>query len=293
MAVFEDFIQELKQYDSLEAIQSRFQDTNGIINELGTITVLCSKKIIDPDPDNFIRYAPDDATVVGLFVKLHKGLEILFCAHNSGTLDAVWPLIRINFEAYIKMRYLIREGKDAQKLYRLTSYKNRYKMYQKYNDGGNDITDVFLYKFLNDINDDGFTIRDFEDNTLWKAFEGKSFEELMKMFEPAENYLSGYALESDSIHSDWGDIRQLHLQPINGGFVVKIEPEKYHGRAILAFIYLHLQATESFLAWYKNDFGVEIVFAEELITELKRVSKILMLHFINIYKNSPDYFVQN
>ena len=132
MTVFEKFIQQLKQYDSLGAIQSRFQDSSGIINELGTITVLCSKKIIDPDPDNFIRYAPNDATVVGLFVKLHKGLEILFSAHNSGALDAVWPLMRINFEAYIKMRYLIREGKDAQKEYRLKSYKNRYKMYQKY-----------------------------------------------------------------------------------------------------------------------------------------------------------------
>ncbi len=293
MTVFEKFIQQLKQYDSLGAIQSRFQDSSGIINELGTITVLCSKKIIDPDPDNFIRYAPNDATVVGLFVKLHKGLEILFSAHNSGALDAVWPLMRINFEAYIKMRYLIREGKDAQKEYRLKSYKNRYKMYQKYNNGGNAITDVFLYKFLNDINDEGFTINDFENNTSWKAFGGKSFEELLKEFEPVENYLSGYALESDSIHSDWGDVRQLHLQPSNGRFVVKIEPEKYHGRAILACIYLHLQATESFLDWYKNDFGAEIVFAEELITELKRVSKILMLHFINIYKNRPDYFVQN
>lgn len=254
---------------------------------------MCSKKIIDPDPDNFILYDPDDATVVGLFVKLHKGLKVLLSAHFSGTLDALWPLIRINYEAYIKMRYLIREGKDAQKEYRLKSYKNRYKMYQKYNDGGNSVTDVFLYKFLNDINDEGFTIKDFGESTSWKAFGGKSFEELMKEFEPAENYLSGYALESDSIHSDWGDVRQLHLQPSNGRFFVKIEPKQYHGRVILACIYLHLQAIESFLNWYKNDFGAEIVFAEELITELKRVSQMLMLHFIDIYKNSPDYFVQH
>lgn len=81
MTVFEEFIQQLQQYDSLEAIQSRFQDRSGIIKELGSITVLCSKKIIDPDPDNFILYDPDDATVVGLFVKLHKGLKVLLSAH--------------------------------------------------------------------------------------------------------------------------------------------------------------------------------------------------------------------
>ena len=277
----------------METIQSRFQDSCGIIDELGTITVMCSRKIIDPDPENFIQYDPDDATVVGLFIKLHKGLEVLFNAHNSGSLDAVWPLIRINYEAYIKMKYLIRDGKEAQKEYRLKSYKNRYKMYKEYNDGGNAVTDVFLYKFLNDINDEGFAIKDFENNTSWKAFGGKSFEELLKEFEPAENYLSGYALESDSIHSDWGDIRQLHLQPCNGRFVIKIEPERYHGRVILACIYLQLQASESFLDWYKTDFGAEIEYAADLIKELKRVSEMLMRHFIDIYKNRPDYFVQN
>lgn len=293
MTVFKEFIQQLKQYDSLGAIQTRFQDSSGIIKELGTITVLCSQIIIDPDPENYIQYDPDEATVVGLFIKLHKGLDVLFNAHLSGALDAVWPLIRINYEAYIKMRYLIREGKDAQKEYRLKSYRNRYRMYKEYNDGGNAVTDVFLYKFLNDIKDEGFTIQEFENNKSWKAFGGKSFEELLKEFEPAENYLSGYALGSDSIHSDWGDIRQLHLQPSNGHFVVKIEPEKYHGRVILACIYMHLQAAESFLDWYKNDFGADIVFAEELIKELKRVSEMLMLHFIDIYKNRPDFFVQN
>ena len=191
------------------------------------------------------------------------------------------------------MRYLIREGKSAQRDYRLKSYKNRYKMYEKYNRKGNGVTDVFLYKFLEDIKVEGFTIQDFEAIKSWKAFGGKSFENLMKEFESAELYLPSYALVSDSIHSDWGDIRQLHLQELDGKFAVKIEPEKYHGRVILSCVYLHLQALENFLQWYRTDFGAEIIHAEDLVAELIRVIGILNSYFIGIYENKPDVFVRN
>lgn len=293
MMVFEDYIAHLKQYTDLDAIKKQYKDSSGIIDKVCSYTLMCSRKIIDPDPNNYIQYDPDDATIVGLLVKQHKGLEQLIQAHKLGTLDVAWPFIRINYEAYIKMLYLIREGKAAQREYRLKSYKNRYKMYEEYNKKGNGVTDVFLYKFLEDIKAEGFAIQDFEAVTSWKAFGGLSFEKLMTEFEPGELYLSGYALESDSIHSDWGDIRQLHLQERDGRFAVKIEPEKYHGRVILFCAYLHLQALESFLEWYKTDFGAEIVQAEGLITELKRVGKILWSHFLNVYEYNPDVFVKN
>ena len=293
MSVFEELIAHLKHYSDLATIQKEFKDSSGIIEELCSYTLMCSRKIIDPDPDNYIQYGPDDATVIGLLIKQHKGLEQLIQAHNSGTLDVAWSFIRINYEAYIKMRYLIREGKSAQRDYRLKSYKNRYKMYEKYNRKGNGVTDVFLYKFLEDIKAEGFTIQDFERISSWKAFGGKSFEMLMKEFEPEELYLSSYALGSDSIHSDWGDIRQLHLQELDGNFAVRIEPEKYHSRVILSCVYLHLQALEGFLQWYKTDFGAVIVNADDLISELKRVSRILLSHFLDVYEYQPDVFVKN
>lgn len=293
MTVFEELIAHLKLYADLDAIKMQYKDSNGIIDELCLYTLACSQKIIDPDPYNYIQYDPDDATIVGLLVKQHKGLELLIKSHKSGNLDVACPFIRINYEAYIKMLYLIREGEAAQRDYRLKSYKNRYKLFEKYNKKGNGVTDVFLYKFLEDIKADGFTIQDFEAITSWKAFGGKTFEKLMKEFEPEKLYLSTYALCSDSIHSDWGDIRQLYLQEFNGKFAVNIEPEKYHGRLILSCIYLHLQALESFLEWYKTGFGAEIVHAEDTITELKRVSRILLSHFLNVYENKPDVFVRN
>lgn len=292
MSVFKTIIQYLKQFTDIEVMSSHFKDSSGIIEKIGEYTLLCSKKIIDPDPSNFIAYKPDDATIIGLFVKQHKELNLLFNSHLSGNLDAAWPLIRINYEAYIKMKYLIRGGSSLQRDYRLKSYKNRFKMYQKFNQKGNGVTDVFLNKFLDDIKQDGFSIEDFESMNNWKAFDGKYFESLLKEFEPGENYLSGYALGSDSIHSDWGDIRQLHLGSDDGHYVVKIEPEKYHGRVILACIYLHLQATESILKWYKTELDAEIIDADELVAELKRVSSLLMSYFIDIYENTPDIFVR-
>lgn len=291
MTVFEEITQHLKQYSDIEAISSRFKNSNSVVQELGEYTVLCSRKIIDPDPENYIQYNPDDATIVGLFVKQHKGLECLFEAHKSGRLDVAWPYIRIDYEAYIKMRYLIDKGRDARRDYRIKSYKNRYEMYKRHNKKGNGVTDVFLYKFLSDIKEEGFTIEDFEAITSWKAFGGLSFEKLMKEYEPADFYLPGYALESDSIHSDWGDIRQLHLNMLHGKYSVKIDPEIYHGRVILMCIYLHLQSTGYFLEWTKKDFGVEILYADDLVDELKRVSAILMSYFVEIYENTPDVFV--
>lgn len=252
----------------------------------------CSHKIIDPEPDNFIQYEPNDAVIVGLYIKQHKGLSLLLDAHNEGKLDAAWPLIRINYEAYIKMRYLIMEGPEAQRDYRLKSYKNRYKMYEEHSSANNPVMDVFLYKFLNDIKNDGFTTDDFASVKFWAQFGGKKLDALMKIFEPEDIYRPGYGLESDSVHSDWGDIRQLHLEPSDGRYVVKIEPKKYHGRGILSCIYLHLQSTAAFLEWYKTDFGAEILFAEDLVSELKRVSELLMEHFVDIYENRPDIFVE-
>lgn len=77
MSVFEELIAHLKNYSDLATIQKEFKDSSGIIEELCSYTLMCSRKIIDPDPDNYIQYGPDDATVIGLLIKQHKGLEQL------------------------------------------------------------------------------------------------------------------------------------------------------------------------------------------------------------------------
>lgn len=100
MSVFEELIAHLKNYSDLATIQKEFKDSSGIIEELCSYTLMCSRKIIDPDPDNYIQYGPDDATVIGLLIKQHKGLEQLIQAHNSGTLDVVSAL-------YIERRYFL------------------------------------------------------------------------------------------------------------------------------------------------------------------------------------------
>lgn len=286
LAIISGIIDSLKSINSITDAQVK-----DLIAKVVSYTVKLSELTIDPDPNNYVVYSPDEATVVGLFVKQHKGFVMLADAHYSGRLDSCWPIIRINYEAYIKMKYLIQEGKSAQREYRLLSFKNRYDIYKGYNTEDNPVADVFIYKFLEDIKAEGFAISDFENVTNWKAFGGKSLKCLVDEIAPDDKYLFQYALMSDSIHSDWGDIRQLHLASSNGNYVIKNEPEVYHERVVLSLVYSHILALESFLKWYKNDFGAEIYRGEETVSELKRVTCLIYLRFMDTYKNHPDVFV--
>ena len=83
MTVFEEIIARLNYFKDIEAIMQFSADSSVIIEELCTYTLMCSRKIIDPNPDNYLQYDPDDAVVVGLLDKQHKGLEQLIQAHNS------------------------------------------------------------------------------------------------------------------------------------------------------------------------------------------------------------------
>ena len=70
---------------------------------------------------------------------------------------------RIIYEAYIKMRYLIKYGEGAQKEYRLCSYNNRYKFYQTYKEDSNPIARIAIEKFKADINNEEFSIEEIEE----------------------------------------------------------------------------------------------------------------------------------
>ena len=134
LAIISGIIDSLKSINSITDAQVK-----DLIAKVVSYTVNLSELTIDPDPNNCVVYSPDEATVVGLFVKQHKGFVMLTDAHYSGRLDSCWPIIRINYEAYIKMKYLIQEGKSAQREYRLLSFKNRYDIYKGYNTEDNPV----------------------------------------------------------------------------------------------------------------------------------------------------------
>lgn len=107
------------------------------------------------------------------------------------------------------------------------------------------------------------------------------------------DFLNIYTFNYTPLPVDHGNGFQNIVHHVHGNCAVRIEPEKYHSRVILSCVYLHLQALESFLQWYKTDFGAVIVNADDMISELKRVSRILLSHFLDVYEYQPDVFVKN
>ena len=80
-------------------------------------------KILDPFEDDLAVYDRNQATVIGAFVKQYQLFQSFVRASRNSDMAATIIFMRIIYEAYIKMRYLIKHGEDAQKEYRLCSYK--------------------------------------------------------------------------------------------------------------------------------------------------------------------------
>lgn len=141
-------------------------------------------KSLDPLEEDFVSYDRNQATVLGIFVKQYQLFQSFVRASRDCDMSATIIFQRIIYEAYIKMQYLIKYGEDAQKEYRLCSYKNRYKFYQSNIEAPNDIARIAIEKFKADINNEEFSIEDIANAKNKKAFGGKSnlklVEELTK-----------------------------------------------------------------------------------------------------------------
>ena len=176
------------------------------------------KSCIDVDEENYLVFDANQATVLGLFNKQYR----LFChfieCHKSDKIEICLILQRIVYEAFLKMQYLINNGEVAQKQYRVYSYRNRWEVYEHTNNM--EITHGYLKvrnsKFLSDLEEEGLSINDIKSSN-------KPFPSMPKLIEELEEYdakgkennsifyKSLFGIPSDSIHSDWGEIRQLYL----------------------------------------------------------------------------------
>lgn len=107
------------------------------------------------------------------------------------------------------MSYLIIHGEKAQKEYRLYSFKDRYRFFKSSKDKENGYFDVRNKKFLEDLKSEGFKLEDLE--SAQKSFGGKNMRQLIEEIDGEGLYNSLYAIMSDSIHSDWGETRQVYL----------------------------------------------------------------------------------
>lgn len=278
-----------KDLETIEDIMPLLEDNNKLIIPIcDSITTLIDKRI-DPYENEYISVDRDRATVIGLFTKIFKCYQDALTAYKNNKFEICIIHQRIIYEAYIKFLYLMKHGKTVQRQYRLISYKNRYEFYKTYPETCIEDHGYFHVrntKFLELLKADGFTIEDLENNKKWKL-DGKSFKQLQQELENEELYSSVYGMASDPIHSDWGEISQLHLiaNDKEGVMCANKDYNPSHYRYIIPFVIIPIDAAITYIQWIKEE--LEITLLENLLPifyDIKRVLNIIAKQIFIEYK---------
>lgn len=277
------------KFRNIEDIAPLMDKDEKLLYPLVDNTIFVLNKIIDPYEDQVILLGNNDATVVGLFIKQFKLFKDLYNAYKSGNTHLCMILNRIIYEAFIKMKYLIAHGIEAQKDYRLYSFKNRYNNYKETKDKKDGYSLVRNKKFLLDLEEEGFTLDDLKN--LKRSFGGKNMSQLIEEIDGKGLYNSLYAMMSDTIHSDWGETRQMYLQKNEDNmYFPKYEKEEIHGRILVPVVQIIISSTESFIKWRKyNEYNG---FFQPLLLEMKRMFYLLGEYYMHIYMTTPQKYMK-
>lgn len=277
------------KFKSIEDIALLMDNEETLLYPLVDNTIFALDKIIDPYEDYIPSFGNNEATIAGLFIKQVKLFKDLYNAYKLGNTHLYLILYRIIYEAFIKMKYLIEHGAEAQKTYRLYSFKDRYNFYKETKDKKDGYFQVRNKKFLLDLEAEGFTLKDLENPP--KSFGGKSMRLLIEKIDGKGLYNSLYAMMSDTIHSDWGEIRQMYLQmnEEENMYCLKFE-EEIHGRMFVPMVQIIIDAAESYTKWAKhNEVSVAL---QPLLQEMNRMSSLLGEYYLYIYKTCPQKYMK-
>ena len=150
--------------------------------DLAVLTdLLC--RIIDKEtyPD---YYSLNEGTIVGLITRIIKLYKELINKYQQNEGEILTIFVRLIYESFITLKYLIKNGHQSQKNFRIISYKSRYENYKllcKEPDQNHPIIKRQLIKLKNKLKVDGFTIADLETENQkkgrWKL-DGKSFRKI-------------------------------------------------------------------------------------------------------------------
>ena len=243
--------------------------------------------------DNKSIFDSNQATISGLFNKQYR----LFChfvdCHKSNKIEVCFTLQRIIYEAFIKMQYLIKNGVEVQKQYRENSYRNRLDFYEKTKNAQHGYFKVRNKKFLLDLEEECLSIDDIKKSRKPFPSMNKLIEELEEYDKNEEEnnskfYKSLYGIPTDSIHSDWGEIRQLYLEKgnIHNEYYIKVnESTKGHYRYLISFAEIMIESTTRYIDWINPNSKLNAF--QPLLLELKRITMLIMQCVFDEY-NSED-----
>lgn len=278
------------------------QDVIPLLNDNNFVLSLCDnltflmRKSISPNDKDYICCHRKQAPILGLYVKIYKFWKECLEVYKRGELGIYIVYERILCEAFTKMVYLIVNGEEALDDFRLTSYKNRIIAYNKTEKEDDGVNLVRNTKFLDDLKADGFTTEDL------KSIKPKNFKTILNLINQIYTqeekdliYTLKYGLSSDAIHSDWGELRQIHLNDIGEGMMVPNIGELVynHYRIILPIADIISLAIQAFVS-YINEIKAVINAGDALVSmaeEIQRVLRLIFEHIKDEYENTPDAFM--
>ena len=251
---------------------------------------------ISPNGNDYICCPRKYAPVLGLYVKIYKFWKECLNVYKRGEIGIYIAYGRILYEAFIKMRYLIIKGKEALDEFRLVSYKNRMSAYKKTNNSSEGTDFVRNIKFLEDLQADGFTINDL------KYAHPRTFKSIQEIAEKPYTkeekdilYTLIYGLFSDAIHSDWGELRQIHLKDTGDGMMMPIINENTydHYRIILPMADIVSRAIQVLIPFI-NETKEIIIAGDSFVSMAEDIHRVILLvikHVADEYENNPDVFL--
>lgn len=254
------------------------------------------KKSISPNDDDYICCPREQAPILGLYVKIYKFWKERLDVYKRGEFGVYIVCERILYEAFTKMVYLIVNGKEVLDNLRLTLYENRIKAYNKTEKEVDGVNLVLNTKLLDDLKADGFTVDDL------KAIHPKNFMTILNLVDQTYTqeeqdliYALGYGLSSDAIHSDWGELRQIHLSDIGDDMMIpNINERVYnHYRIILPIADIISMAIQAFIP-YINETKAIVIAGDALVSmaeEIQRVLRLIFEHIKDEYDDTPDAFM--
>ncbi len=288
----------LTPYTSIKTKQDVISLLNGnnfVLSLFDNLTFLM-RKSISPNNDDYICCPRKQAPILGLYVKIYKFWKECIDVYKRGELGVYIVYERILYEAFTKMVYLIVNGKEALDDFRLTSYKNRINAYNKTEKKTDGINLVRNTKLLDDLKVDGFTIEDL------KTIHPKNFKTILNIVDQTYTqeekdliYTLEYGLSSDAIHSDWGELCQIHLSDIGDDMMIpNIGEQAYnHYRIILPIADIISMAIQAFVP-YINETKAVVFAGNALVSmaeDIQRVLRLIFEHIKDEYEYTPDAFM--
>lgn len=281
---------------------SRFFSKDEVIvslcKDLGTLML----ESICPNNDSYIAVSRERAPILGLYVKIYKFWVECAETYKKGKMDICIAYARIFYEAYMKMMYLMIKADDSLRRFVVMSYKSRYELFAKTDKESSALDIVRNMKLLDAMELDGVSIDEIK-GAKGKTIHKQNFEQISseveeKLFSKEERrllYVSLYALSSDVIHSDWGELRQFHLNLCEDGLMYPNIEEKSHKhyRAILPMASMVAKSIQAFITYVNEDKQI-IPNGDILINMAMEIERVILLGIKNLvdeYEQNPDKFL--